>query len=69
MGQGYTNIRQKRNELLISSPLADHPEAPKTLWGDFICRPEKKGADLGRYMARNTKYSLIFNICPAIFKR
>lgn len=69
MGQGYTNIRQKRNELLISSPLADHPEAPKTLRGDFVCRPEKERADLGRNIARNTKYSLIFNICPAIFKK
>lgn len=69
MGQGYTNIRQKRNELLISSPLADHPEALGTLRGDFVCRPEKERVDLGRNMDRNTKYSLIFKICPAIFKR
>lgn len=68
-GWGYTNIRQKRNELLISSPLADHPEAPGTLRGDFVCVPEKERTDLGRNMARNTKYSLIFNICPAIFRR
>ena len=60
MGQGYTNIRQKRNELLISSPLADRPEAPKTLRGDFVCVPEKERTDLGRKHGPEYKIQLDF---------
>ena len=41
-GRGYTNIRQKRNELLISSPLANHSGATRTPRGDFVCGPEKE---------------------------
>lgn len=45
---GHTRIRQKRNELLISSPLVK--SSPQRCGGDFFALPKHpKEADSGRF--------------------